>query len=156
MIGMVFWIAVQSVLFFVQPDQSTLALVLAVLAGVGVATAYIVPWSMMPDVIELDELETGQRREGVFYGLMVLLQKFGLAMGQFLIGVVLQGAGFISSEGQATPVQPDSALFALRVLIGPVPTVVLICGMALTAFYPITKAKHEEIMAQLAARKQAA
>jgi len=32
----------------------------------GVSTAYLIPWSMMPDVIELDELTTGQRREGIF------------------------------------------------------------------------------------------
>ena len=156
MIGMIFWIGVQAALFFVQPDQSTLALVLAVLAGVGVATAYIVPWSMMPDVIELDELETGQRREGVFYGLMVLLQKFGLAAGQFIIGVVLQNTGFIATEGQTNLTQPASALFALRILIGPAPTVILLCGMALTAFYPITKAKHAEILARLATKKAAA
>ena len=156
MIGMIFWIGVQAALFFVQPDQSTLALVLAVLAGVGVATAYIVPWSMMPDVIELDELETGQRREGVFYGLMVLLQKFGLAAGQFIIGVVLQNTGFIATEGQTNLAQPASALFALRILIGPAPTVILLCGMALTAFYPITKAKHAEILVRLAAKKAAA
>ena len=156
MIGMLFWIGVQAALFFVQPDQSTLALVLAVLAGVGVATAYIVPWSMMPDVIELDELETGQRREGVFYGLMVLLQKFGLAAGQFIIGVVLQNTGFITTEGQTNLAQPASALFALRILIGPAPTVILLCGMALTAFYPITKAKHAEILARLATKKAAA
>jgi GPH family glycoside/pentoside/hexuronide:cation symporter len=156
MIGMVFWIGVQSVLFFVQPDQTNLALLLAVLAGVGVATAYIVPWSMMPDVIEYDELETGQRREGIFYGLMVLLQKFGLAMGQFLIGVVLQWAGFVSGEGQSVTTQPDSALLALRAMIGPVPTVILILGMITTAFYPITKAKHAEILVQLEARRRAA
>ncbi len=156
MIGMIFWIGVQAALFFVQPDQSTLALVLAVLAGVGVATAYIVPWSMMPDVIELDVLETGQRREGVFYGLMVLLQKFGLAAGQFIIGVVLQNTGFIATEGQTNLTQPASALFALRILIGPAPTVILLCGMALTAFYPITKAKHAEILARLATKKAAA
>lgn len=152
-IGMIFWIGVQSVLFFVQPDQSSLAMFLGVLAGVGVATAYIVPWSMMPDVIEYDELRTGQRREGIFYGLMVLLQKFGLAAGQFLIGLVLQMAGFIASEGQTPVQQPDSALFAIRLLIGPVPTVILILGIVLTAFYPITKQKHAEMMAELARRR---
>ncbi|MEI7646192.1 MAG: MFS transporter [Chloroflexales bacterium] len=153
MIGMVFWIGVQAALFFVQPDQSNLALFLAALAGVGVATAYIVPWSMMPDVIEYDELRTGQRREGVFYGLMVLLQKFGLAAGQFIIGLVLQLAGYISTEGQTPTTQPDSALFAIRLLIGPIPTVILILGMITTAFYPLTKQKHAEIMAELARRK---
>lgn len=153
MIGMVFWIGIQAVLFFVRRDQSTLALILAALAGVGVATAYIVPWSMMPDVIEYDELRTGMRREGIFYGLMVLLQKFGLAMGQLLMGVVLQWAGYISSEGSTNVVQPDSALFAMRLLIGPIPTIILIFGMILTAFYPITKEKHAEIVAELERRK---
>jgi GPH family glycoside/pentoside/hexuronide:cation symporter len=157
LLGMVFWIGVQAMLFFVMPGQTTLALVLAALAGVGVSTAVIIPWSMMPDVIEYDELETGRRREGVFYGLMVLLQKFGLAVGQFAMGAVLASAGFISTEGQAaaTVQQPESALFALRILIGPVPTLMLLCGMALTAFYPITKAKHAEILAQLAAKRAA-
>jgi glycoside/pentoside/hexuronide:cation symporter, GPH family len=153
MIGMTFWIAVQAVLFFVQPQQVTLAVVLAVLAGVGVATGYIVPWSMMPDVIEYDELRTGKRREGMYYGLMVLLQKFGLAIGLFLVGAVLAATGF--SEDLLPGEQPASALLALRWMIGPVPTIVLLCGMVLTAFYPLTKAKHAEIMAQLAARKAA-
>jgi len=106
-------------------------------------------------VIEYDELLTGQRREGIFYGLMVLLQKFGLAAGQFIIGLVLQLTGFVSSEGQLTVQQPESALFALRVLIGPAPTAILILGMILTWFYPITREKHAEIMAQLAARREA-
>jgi GPH family glycoside/pentoside/hexuronide:cation symporter len=155
LIGMLFWIGVQAALFFVQPGQAALALVLAVLAGVGVATAYIVPWSMMPDVIEYDELQTGQRREGIFYGLMVLLQKFGLAAGQFIIGLALQLTGFISTEGQAAVQQPDAALLALRVLIGPAPTVILVLGLILTWFYPITREKHAEIVAQLEARRAA-
>jgi GPH family glycoside/pentoside/hexuronide:cation symporter len=151
-IGMLFWIGVQSVLFFIQPDQVLLALLLGVLAGVGVATAYLIPWSMMPDVIEYDEMRTGQRREGIFYGFMVFLQKVGLGLGLYLVGVALEWQGFIE-QPQPGDVQPESALTAIRVLIGPVPTVVLICGIILTAFYPITKQKHAEILAQLEARR---
>lgn len=151
MIGMVFWILIQAGLFFLQPNQIGLLPILAALAGVGVATAYLVPWSMMPDVIELDELETGQRREGVFYGFMVFLQKLGLALGLFLVGLALEWQGF--NEALAAGQQPESALFAIRVMIGPVPTLVLICGMALTAFYPITKQKHQAILSQLQARR---
>lgn len=153
MIGSAIWIAVQAVLFFVQPEQITLAVVLAVIAGAGIATAYLVPWSMMPDVIELDELETGQRREGMFYGFMVLLQKLGLALGLFLVGLALQASGF--NEAAAAAEQPDSARLAIRLMIGPVPTLVLICGMVLTYFYPITREKHEQVLAQLAARRAA-
>lgn len=154
LVGSVIWIAVQAFLFFLQPAQIVLAIVLAVIAGAGVATAYLVPWSMMPDVIELDELETGQRREGMFYGFMVLLQKLGLALGLFLVGLGLQAAGF--NESLPAAAQPDSARFAIRLMIGPVPTLILICGMLLTWFYPITREKHEQTLALLAARRSGA
>jgi len=70
--GMSLWIYGAD--FFFPPGQVGLMYVLAVMAGFGVSTAYLIPWSMMPDVIELDELTTGQRRRD-FYGFMVLLQK---------------------------------------------------------------------------------
>ena len=127
----------------------------AVMAGVGVSTAYLVPWSMIPDVIDLDELNTGQRREGIFYGFMVLLQKFGLALGLFFVGIALESAGFIeATAGEALPDQPLSALNAIRWAIGPIPAVCLIAGIALTLFYPINRQRHDEIMLKLSARKQ--
>ena len=148
--GMTLWILAQGGLFFLQPDQIGWLYVLCVMAGVGVATAYLIPWSMLPDVIELDELKTGKRREGIFYAFMVLLQKMGLALSLFLVGQVLEFAGFISSvSGEATPEQPASALLAIRVAIGPLPTVVLVIGLILAYFYPITREVHAEILLKL-------
>ena len=111
-------------------------------------------WSMIPDVIELDELNTGQRREGIFYSFMVLLQKFGLALALFLVGQALELAGFIERPpGGEIPIQPDSALLAIRVAIAPLPTVFLVIGIVLAYFYPITKEKHAEILLKLKERK---
>ncbi|APB34270.1 Na+/melibiose symporter and related transporters [Gloeomargarita lithophora Alchichica-D10] len=156
-LGMLAWIGAQTGLFFLQPGQTTLLFGLAVVAGVGVATAYLIPWSMIPDVIELDELETGQRREGIFYALMVFLQKIGLAIGLFLVGQALEVSGFIKTvAGQPEPIQPAAALWAIRVMIGPLPTLVLILGLVFAYFYPITREKHAEILLQLAERKGAA
>ncbi|MEW6494251.1 MAG: MFS transporter [Cyanobacteriota bacterium] len=152
--GMILWIIAQAGLFFLQPGQVGLMYLLAIFAGVGVSTAYLVPWSMMPDVIELDELTTGQRREGIFYGFMVLLQKFGLALGLFLVGNALELAGFIETlPGQPTPTQPASALLAIRIAIGPLPTVALIAGLILAYFYPITREVHAEILLKLKERR---
>ncbi|MEN9215712.1 MAG: MFS transporter [Gloeomargarita sp. HHBFW_bins_162] len=154
-LGMAAWIGAQTGLFFLQPGQTALMFVLAVTAGIGVATAYLIPWSMLPDVIELDELRTGQRREGIFYALMVFLQKIGLAIGLFLVGQALELSGFIKTvAGQPEPIQPDSALLTIRVMIGPLPTLVLILGLVFAYFYPITKEKHAEIVLKLAERKQ--
>lgn len=152
--GMSLWIIAQAGLFFLQPGQVGLMYVLAVMAGFGVSTAYLIPWSMMPDVIELDELKTGQRREGIFYGFMVLLQKFGLALGLFLVGIALEWSGFKETiPGQGIPEQPASALMAIRVAIGPLPTLCLIVGLVLAYFYPITREVHAEILLKLKERK---
>jgi GPH family glycoside/pentoside/hexuronide:cation symporter len=148
--GTIVWIIAQGGLFLLQPGQISLMYLLAVMAGCGVSVAYLIPWSMIPDVIELDELNTGQRREGIFYGFMVLLQKFGLALGLFLVGLTLKTSGFISSaEGDVLPTQPESALFAIRIAIGPLPTIVLILGLILAYFYPITQEVHAEIRLKL-------
>jgi glycoside/pentoside/hexuronide:cation symporter, GPH family len=153
--GMSVWIMAEVGLFFLQPGQIGLMRLLAVMAGVGVSTAYLIPWSMIPDVIELDELNTGRRREGIFYGFMVLLQKVALAIGLFIVGWVLQQSGFIETvAGQPTPVQPESALWAIRWMVGPVPLVVLLLGLLLAYFYPISREVHAEILLKLAERKQ--
>ncbi|MGB5770098.1 MAG: MFS transporter [Crocosphaera sp.] len=149
------WIIAQVGLFLLQPGQVTFMFILAIMAGFGVSVAYLIPWSMVPDVIELDELETGQRREGVFYAFMVLLQKFGLALGLFLVGVVLEAAGFVEQiPGQPIPIQPESALFAIRIAVAPLPAIILIIGLVLAYFYPITREVHAEIRLKLKERHQ--
>jgi GPH family glycoside/pentoside/hexuronide:cation symporter len=155
LIGAGFWLIAQAGLFFLQPGQEQLMIALALLAGAGVsATAYLGPWSMLPDVIDLDELQTGERREGIFYALMVFLQKVGLGLGLFFLGQVLDWAGFIPSvAGEPLPSQPESALLAIRLAIGPLPAVALIGGMCLVWLYPITRQRHRQILQELEARR---
>ncbi|HEX6293344.1 MAG TPA: MFS transporter [Herpetosiphonaceae bacterium] len=155
--GMVFWIAVLLGLYAVQPGwPSWVPITLGLLAGVGVATAYLIPWAMLPDVIELDELETGQRREGAYYGFFVLLQKLGLALNLFLIGQILEVTGYITPPpGVTTPIeQPASTLFAIRLLVGPLPALLLLAGVFLVYRFPITREQHEHTLAELARRRQ--
>jgi glycoside/pentoside/hexuronide:cation symporter, GPH family len=157
MIGATIWLAVQLALFFVTPERFSWVIPLAALAGAGVAVAYLIPWAMMPDVIEYDELETGQRREGIFYGFMVFLQKACLALGIYLVGLTLSWTGYITpSDAVPTPVQPESALTAMRVLMGPTPALILAASLVLVYFYPITRAEHARVRAALRARAEQA
>lgn len=155
--GMSLWIIAQAGLFFLQPNQIVLMFVLAVMAGVGVSTAYLIPWSMLPDVVELDELRTGQRREGIYYSFVVLLQKVCLALAVFLVLKSLDWAGYLKPiANNPPPIQPDSVLWAIRFAIGPLPTLALILGLILTYFYPITREVHAEILLKLRERKLSA
>lgn len=149
------WIIAQAGLFFLQPGQVVLLYILAVMAGCGVSTAYLIPWSMIPDVTDLDELETGQRREGLFYAFMVLLQKFGLAAGLFLLGQGLALANFKEKVAcMPSPAQEPSAIWAIRIAIGPLPTIALIIGLVLAYYYPITREVHTEILMRLSERRR--
>jgi GPH family glycoside/pentoside/hexuronide:cation symporter len=152
--GMSVWVIAQFGLFFLQPGQTTLMYFLAILAGFGVSVAYLIPWSMLPDVIELDELTTGQRREGIFYSFIVFLQKICLGVAVALVLAGLGWAGYIKPEGGALPVQPDAVLWIIRIAIGPLPTLALVIGLVLAYFYPITREVHAGILLRLAERKR--
>jgi glycoside/pentoside/hexuronide:cation symporter, GPH family len=152
--GMGLWLIAQTGLFFVQPGQIALMYVLAVMAGFGVSTAYLVPWSMLPDVIELDELNTGQRREGIFYSFIVFVQKICLGIAVNIVLQRLGTAGYIKPTTEiAIPIQPNSVLDVIRFSIGPIPAIALACGLILAYFYPLTREVHAEILLKLKQRK---
>lgn len=153
--GISLWLVAQMGLLALQPGQVALMYVLGVMAGFGVSTAYLIPWSMLPDVIELDELETGHRREGVFYAFMVMMQKVGLAAGLFLVGQALSAAGYVErGAGDVVASQPESALTVIRLAIGPIPAVILGLGLLLAYFYPISQEVHAEIVMKLREQRQ--
>jgi glycoside/pentoside/hexuronide:cation symporter, GPH family len=147
--GSGFWMISQA------PGQTGALYFLAIMAGLGVSTAYLVPWSMLPDVIELDELETGQRREGLFYSFMAFLQKICLGVALALILQSLDWAGYVRPTAEVlAPIQPPAVLLAIRLAIGPIPTISLIGGVILAYFYPITRERHQQILLQLAERRK--
>jgi GPH family glycoside/pentoside/hexuronide:cation symporter len=148
-------IIAQAGFFFLQPGQIVLMYILSVMAGIGISVAYITPFAMLPDVVDLDELNTGQRREGIFYGFVVQTQKLCVSAAIFLVGKILDSSGLIPTVAtQAPPVQPESALWAIRLIIGPIPTLLLILGFVIAFIYPITKSKHEEIVLKLKERRE--
>jgi GPH family glycoside/pentoside/hexuronide:cation symporter len=155
--GMALWLIATCGLVSLQPGQTGLLWPLALLAGMGVSTAYLIPWSMIPDVIELDELETGQRHEGLYYSLMVLLQKLGLALGLFMVGKGLDLAGYLPTVAdQPPPTQPALALLAVRLTVSAVPAVCLGLGLWLAWRYPLSRERHAEVLLQLAERRSKA
>ena len=137
-------------LFSLQPEQSHLMFGLAAIAGVGTATVYLVPWSMLPDVVDFDEARTGFRREGIFYGFAVFVQKIGIAIAIFLTSRILEWSGYIASTGgEAQSVaQPETALWTIRLIMGPIPAILILGGIVCALFYPISRQVHRQILQQ--------
>ncbi len=65
-----------------------------VLYGVFNTGARLLPNAMVPDTADLDRTRTGERREGIIFGIFVFMQQTGFALGGFLLGLFLSaGAG---------------------------------------------------------------
>jgi GPH family glycoside/pentoside/hexuronide:cation symporter len=148
--GMVFLSGVMIVLIVISPSWGLpVVFTLAGLAGIGVAAVHVLPWAMIPDAVEWDELRTGQRHEGMFYSLVLLLRKVASSIALPLMLLTLEWSGYVSNA----PVQAPSAVRAIQALTGPIPAALLCVGILFAALYPLGRARHAELRAELAARR---
>jgi GPH family glycoside/pentoside/hexuronide:cation symporter len=144
------WILLLLLLFFVQPDQAILVFILAALAGLGIATVYVIPWAMIPDIIEDDELRTGHRREGAYYALVSFFQKLGTGAALWTMGQVFEAAGYINPpDAEPLPEQPASAVFAIRLFMSLIPAALLFIAVIFALKYPISREQHRAMLVEL-------
>lgn len=136
-------LAIMTAFFF--PHQPTpLIYLVAAIAGIGFSTQWVCPWSMLPDVVEYDEKMTGERREGIYYGLWAFLTKFTGALGVAVSGWSLSLFGYVANAEQ-TP----RALFGIRFFFSIVPAVVILVSLPLLIWYPITRKNHAQLVQEL-------
>ncbi len=154
MLGIGWWCVVLIAFFALPKTAVSVAYVFAFLCGPGIATAAVIPWSMLPDVIEHEQQQTGERREGSYYALISFFQKLGTGAALWGIGQTLALSGYVSpSASEQFPAQPDSALAAIRFLIGPATIVLLLISLPFAWRYPITREKHAQVLAGIRAKQ---
>ena len=121
------------------------------LAAVGYAAAELMPWAMLGDVIDEDELATGERREGMYVGFFTFLRKIGGATAVLAMGAVLELSGFVGGLGPAE--QTELALLSIRTLTSLVPTAILLLAIAAAIRYPLTREDHARTIGELRRRR---
>ncbi len=150
-VGIAFWAVVQLALITLSPTTSLgVILTLCALAGVGVAAAHVLPWAILPDAIEWDEYQTGERHEGMFYSLTTLTKKVATSIALPIVLLMLEATGYQPNVTQQAP----NALLGIRVAIGPIPAVLLTIGIAFAFKYPLDRVQFAEIVEKLAARRR--
>jgi GPH family glycoside/pentoside/hexuronide:cation symporter len=148
--GIAFWAVVQILLITVTAASSVIyLLVLCFLAGIGVGAAHVLPWAMIPDAIEVDELDTGKRHEGMFYSLVTLMGKTTNSIAVPLALAVLDFSGYIPNA----TVQPASTLTGIRWVVGPIPALLLVGGIIFAIFYPLSREEHHNVVQELEVRR---
>ena len=118
----------------------------------GIGGLFTIMMSMTADVCDLDELNTGARREGAFSAVYWWMVKFGFAIAGLGGGLIMKLVGF----DQSVAVQTPEALTGLRLAYILLPVTGTLIAMAAMWRYDVTEERSHEIRLQLAERKQAA
>ncbi|HHC07219.1 MAG TPA: MFS transporter [Actinobacteria bacterium] len=129
--------------FFVGAGRFGLMLGLTALIGFGISAHWVIPWAMLPDVVEYDQLETGERREGMYFGVYGLVDKIFRTLGLVSVGWLLGLFGYDPSA------VTESAVFGIRLVAGPLPALFLLAAVPILLRYPIDRASHAEVRREL-------
>lgn len=115
----------------------------------GIGSLFVLMMSMTADVIDLDELETGLRREGTFGAIYWWMVKFGFAIAGGLSGAIMSMIGFDSG----VTVQPEGAVDGLRMAFSGIPILGTVIAMIVMRNYGVTEESAGKVRAQLDSRK---
>jgi Na+/melibiose symporter-like transporter len=122
-------------------------------AGTGIAIGLIMVYqiglAMIPDVSEVDELISGQRREGLIFSVTTLIQKIASGVTIQIVGLVLAWAGYVPDV-----VQTPKALLWIRMIAFEAPVLFLILTMIFAYFLPLTHGKFKKLKEVLRLKKE--
>jgi GPH family glycoside/pentoside/hexuronide:cation symporter len=156
---------------------------LLVIAGVGLIAIIIVPTALIPicllfvgfglsgpqtltnilfaEVADEDELRSGVRREGAFFGINALITKPAQSLAIAIPPFILEAAHFVTREANNNVAfldQPASAIFGIKVFIGLIPGIAMLLGALILFWFPLRGARLEKMqhdVLDLHARKKA-
>jgi GPH family glycoside/pentoside/hexuronide:cation symporter len=133
------------------PDHPWLSVVQNGLNGFSATGLWVVLPSMCIDVVDYDELQSQQRREGAYSSMFSWVLKFGMSASMFIVGPLLdEVSGFNAKLGGN---QSPDTLFTMRLMFTVIPVVALLIALVLIQMYPLTRERMHQIRAQLEARR---
>lgn len=137
-------------LALVEPGQVPFAIGLGALAGLAIGGLDVLTPSIQADVIDCDELATGERKEGVYFAAWHFVAKTGMGISGAAVGFLLSASGFVAGQEQS----PET-LVAMRFLAAGIPLICYATGLIAFFRFRLTREEHAEIRAQIDERRSA-
>jgi GPH family glycoside/pentoside/hexuronide:cation symporter len=135
--------------FLFVPGKPYLFLFALPFFSFGIGSLFTLMMSMTSDVIDIDELNTGKRREGVFGAIYWWMVKFGFAIAGLLTGVIMSLVGFVPDA-----VNSEASITGIRLFYSGLPIAGTLGAMWIMRNYHLTEKRSLEISAELALRKK--
>lgn len=142
-------------LFFTPTGAIAPALFFLAIKGIGAALINTIMFGLEADTVEYGEWKSGMRSEGTTYALFSFTRKITQSIGGTLGVAALAWGGYLSaSASMPNPIQPESAITAIRTTMGLIPAAAAIIAMLIFWKYPLTDARFREIRNETELRKQ--
>lgn len=145
-------------LLFLDRGSLWLMSVSSLLAGTAVGCGQSLGVALKAEIIDADELATGERKDGSYFAAWSFVGKLGTALMIWLVGIALAWSGYAPplpiGPGGALVEQPQTELVldTLRFLVGALPALGFTIGGLLFRRYSLTRAEHARIRRELDAR----
>jgi GPH family glycoside/pentoside/hexuronide:cation symporter len=133
-----------------RPGNGWMLVCNTALTGFSATGFWVVLPSMCVDVVDDDELRSGQRREGAFTSWFSWVTKLGMALSMGVTGYLLAATGFDAAAGGN---QTPGSIWWIRFLFAAIPVVALLVVLALLAFYPLSRSRMRTIRLELEAKR---
>ncbi|XP_077991732.1 sodium-dependent lysophosphatidylcholine symporter 1-like isoform X2 [Glandiceps talaboti] len=145
-IALVLAIPMFATFYFLPANNVVATFIFSHTVGAIVGGLYLTPWSMMPDVLDDYTLQTGRRKDALFYSFYVFFNKFAIGASLGVSTLVLGAVGYETGACE----QPDSVDVTMRVLLSAVPVILCLLAMLFVWLYPITELRRSETRTKLA------
>ena len=137
--------------------RTTIPVALVGLAIIGISMALLntMTWALEADTVEYGEWQTGIRTEGATYAAFSFTRKVGQAFGVGLVGYALGFFGYVSASNGHVATQTQHTLDGIMLTMAVLPAVFFVLALVIMWTYPLTEARHAEIVAELKERHAA-
>jgi GPH family glycoside/pentoside/hexuronide:cation symporter len=143
------WLAAWSVpLVFLREGSTTALIALVVVRGTSFASILFLANSIAADVIDVDTLESGEQRSGLFFAVWGMVIKLSLALGVVLGTSLPAASGYAPADATIAP----EVQARLMLIYGAVPALLMAIGAACLHNFPITRERHAKVRAEIDAR----
>jgi GPH family glycoside/pentoside/hexuronide:cation symporter len=136
--------------FCYRPEMPLLLLLPAPLMAFGLGGLFTLMGSMIADVCDLDELATGERREGMFGSIYWWVVKLGMAAALAMGGFLLNATGFDVALGGE---QAAQTIILMRLFDMGVPVITSALAIWVIVSYTLTEEKAHEVRQELERRR---
>lgn len=163
LVGAAIWVLTMLTSFLITPSAPSWAVYLfAAMVGIGTGGIVLMIYAIFPDIPDIDELRSGERREGTYSALVTFMRKFSSAIAIFIVSNLLAAAGYVQpveqvANGVSTLVeQPQTPLFlnTLRIILAAAPILLVGLAIVFARQYPLSPQRHARLNRILSARRK--